>query len=646
MGNVIDIDIHVHLDKFHPPDATGTTDYVAFGLVCAYAFIALAGNLMLARIASEYKPIEAVNIWLVYAMSFFSLCHMMCVYVDMYYWPEVSEAVQRFSCVATAFWGEYFVGIGGFLSVLGVRAFSLQMVSYDILRPRGPQYRRTLLKCIVFALFLMPIYGICLLITVDERSEFAEALRGCDTPAGYKFGLVGVLASYIVVLTLQGVSLAASDLNTSWARPILGIIWVAIPLLLAASVVHFMYMLPHYWGRLAFMCIAFALHTFAYLRITLPGFLDYRAFKRSEALTVPLELDAFDGELPDRSYSHRPSPTFKDSPVATKISKDVAWLMETVDPTRPTMTPEILMRIDELRGGFFNHCKTTHSAIFFSYDSNDELHEVDPEETADVLCIPVYRLINFYNDVHNTYVITQKTHSLQVERNANAVYNLVAPRIQALTQVYLSALTTSPINLPARMVGRLKRGFAHGPLSQWDVPVLREIMLQVLSALMAADDGDYNMLFRNALEKLLERSGVTLFAMREENVATLAELVPDETFMMQLDKWLKLIKKGRFNKRAEDDSRDDADDVGGERAHENDVDEMLQPAQSGESRDEFLEGGAVIYSSPSRALFYFLYDACACVLGVATCLCRRSSTTSSHLDTPDDDALVVHTIQN
>ncbi len=646
MGNVIDVDIHIHLDKFHPPDPTGVTDYVALGLVCAYAAIAFAGNLALVRISADYKPIEAVNIGLVFAMSFFSLCHLICVYLDMYYWPAVSEAIQSASCVATTFWGEYFVGIGGFMSVLGVRAFSLMMVAYSSLRPRGPKYRRTLLKCIVFALFLMPIYSVCLLITVDETSEFTPELHGCDTPPAYKYGLVGVLASYIVVLALQGFSLARSDLSATWARPILGIIWFAIPLLLAASVMHFTYMLPHYWGRLAFMVAVFTLHAFAYLRITLPGFLDYRTFKRHATGKVELELDPFDEEVSEANYN-RASPSFKDSPGATKISKEVAWLMETVDPTRPAMTPEILMRIDELRGGFFNHCKVVHAARLFSYNANDELEEVDPLETADVLCIPVYRLINFYNDVHNTYAITQKTFSLHNELNADAIRRSIMPRIKGIISVYLSATTNSPINLPARLVGRLNRGFACASFAQWDIPVLKEIMTQVLDAMIRVDDDDYREMFKDALEKLLDKSGLTLFAMREENVASLAEFIPDETFMTQLSKWLTVIRKGRVNE-DEHDTSNDPSDLAAEREHDRDTDEMLQPAPVDELRDEVLGDGSVIYSSPSRALFYFLYDACACMLVLVTCRCRKRDgpEKSIHLETPDDDALVVHTIPN
>ncbi len=646
MGNVIDIDIHVHLDKFHPPDPTGVTDYVALGLVCTYAAIAFVGNLALVRIAADYKPIEAVNIGLVFAMSFFSLCHLIFVYLNMYYWPAVSEAIQAASCVATTFWGEYFVGIGGFLSVLGVREFSLLMVAYDILRPRGPKYRRTMLKCIVFALFLMPIYCVCLLVTVDDTSKFTPELHGCDTPPAYKYGLVGVLASYIVVLALQGGFLAASDLNSTWARPILGIVWFAIPLLLAASVVHFMYMLPHYWGRMTFMCIVFTLHTFAYLRITMEGFLDYRRFKRHATGKVELELDPFDEEITDQNYS-RVAVAFKDPPAATKISKDVAWLMETVDPTRPTMTPEILMRIDDLRGGFFNHCKVVHASVLFTYNARDELEAVDPLETADVLCIPVYRLINFYNDVHTTYAITQKTFSLHDERNAEAIRLGIMPRIKAILSVYLSATTSSPINLPARLVGRLNRGFSCRSFAQWDIPVLREIMTQVLDALIRVDDGDYREPFKDALEKLLGKSGLTLFAMREENIATLAEFIPDETFMTQLNKWLKVIRAGRVNE-DEHDTQDDPSDLAAEREHDRDTDEILQPAPTDELRDEVLGDGSVIYSSPSRALYYFIYDACVCMCIMATCRCRKHEgpEKSIHLDTPDDDALVVHTIPN
>lgn len=652
MGNVIDVDIHIHLDKFHPPDPTGTTDYVALGLIGGYALLTLVGNVALARIAATWPLIEAVNIPLVYAMTFFSLCHLACVYLDMYFWPALSEAIQEYSCVVTAYWGEYLVGLGGFLSVLGVRAFSLMSIAYSRLRPGGPEYRRTLLKCIVFVLMLLPIYSICLLVSVDDDSQFDTALHGCDTPAPYKIALVVVLAGYILVLGVQAAVLATSALNPAQMAPMLSIIGVSVPLLLAACVVHFAYMLPHYWGRLAFVCIACALHTFAYVRITVPGFLEYREYLRSARLSAGLVLDPDNHDEDDDEVMFRhAAPVHKDPHVPARITSEARWLMKTINPSCPRMTTEILMRVDSLREEFFVHCAAMFSSQLFTYTAADALVPLDAFETQTELCIPASRLILFYGEVHAMYVITQTTYSTNAHLNAEAVYNGVAPLLRTLTERYLSATSRTQVNLPASMVARLRRGFKRGALERWDVAVLREIMVQILTTFIDTDDGDYHMLFVTAVEKLLGKSGCTLYTLAEENMITLREHEPAANVVTDIGKWVKLLRAGRaveMGSPDDDSKKAHALNEGNdplEFAQSDEVEDMLHAAPVDEVNDQQLDDGAVIYSSPSRALYFFLYDLCACwTWNLPSCFPGNKPAASVHLDAADDEELVVHTV--
>lgn len=648
MGNVIDVDIHIHLDKFHPPDPTGTTDYVALALVIVYALLALCGNVALVRISSRWKPIRAVNIPLVFAMSAFSLCHMICVYLDMYFWPDVTEELQRVSCVATAFWGEYFVGLGGFLAVLWVRGFSLLMATYKTLRPSGPKYRRTMLKCVVFSLFLMPIYSICLLISVDDDSQFSPELHGCDTPTIYKVVLVGVLVFYILLLMGEGLILSMSEITGNQAPSVLSIIWMSLPLLLAACVVHFAYMLPHYWGRLAFMCIVFALHTFAYVRITTPSFRDYRSYKQTNRLHAELKLDAFDEEFDE---SENAVMSFGDAPGVTKISGEVVWLMKNVNASCPMMTPEILKRIDKLRGKFFNHCKVAMADHFFTYNSENKLVVLGAFELDGVVCIPVYRLITFYNEIHNIYRITQTTYSTNLMLNAYAIHKVIKPLLEAMTKNYLSVdvnnPATMPINLPPRLAARIRNGFVREKYEQWDIPVLDEIMTGVLNALIMQDDNDYRHQFTADVEDLLEEHGQTLYALDEENVVALEEFTTNETLVTHIANLVKMLRNGRAVEAGspDDDEPPRNHDIL-ENGSDDDIEGVLQAAPVDETpRDEYLPGGAIIYYTPSRALFFFFVDIGLCIAGLFRERCKccgGERSVDAHLDNPVEETLVAH----
>lgn len=638
MGNTLDI--HIHLDKFYPPDPTGPTDYVALGLIGAYASVAFAGNVSLARIATHWKPVCSVNIPLVYAMAFFSLCHMVCVYLDMNFVNEVTETVQGLSCVATTFWGEYLLGLGGFLGVLGVRAFSLMMVAYDVLRPSGPKYRRVLLKSIFFVVFLIPMYSLCLLISVDEDSTYNAALHGCDTAVAYKITLVAVLGAYIAVLLFQGAVLGSSEFVAERAHVIVRIIRVSVPLLLVACIIHFGYMLPHFWGRLAFMCVVFAVHTYAYCALVGPVLWDYRAHRNMPITKFDFELDAFDDE-PVSGVISSEVPLYRGDRCTLRVTEDIRWLLETMDARQLTMTPIILLRVEELRGKFFNYAKVAFAEWLFAYNG-DVLEQVDPFYEKTQHHIPAYRLITFYNDVQKIYNITQKVFYTDKYLNASSISSVIQPMIDELFRTYLTAHTTTPMNMPARYVTRIRKGFSRATVDEWDVPVLTEILTHILETLIKADDGDYRTQFLVDVEEVLEKYGQTLYVLDEENYDT------HKSALSHIVVLLKTLRAGR-DTGDENDSVDcppneDIYDVSGVHESADDFGDMLQEAPSSAPRDEQLADGAIIYTSPSRALFYFFYDACTGSVSVLRGCCARSTQNVSTM--PDDDSVLVHRVSD
>jgi len=645
------IDIHIHLDKHYPPDPTGVTDYVALGLVGAYAAGTFVGNVALARAARAWKPVHAVNIPLVYAMTLFSMCHLACVCLDVGLFPGVTAAVQRLSCVGTSFWGEYLLGLGGFLGVLGVRAYSLMMVAYSgALRPDGPKYRRSFAKGIFFAMFLLPVYSLCLLISVDAESTYDAEVGGCETPVVYKGALVLVLVAYLVGLSVQGGLLAASDVVADRARTLLAIIRVAVPLLVVACVIHFAYMIPHWWGRFAFLCVVLVLYTHAYCTLVVPALWDYWTTGRRAHRTPSVNLDAFD-EAPAVGVLATESPLLRGGATARRMSADIRWLLETMDARNPQITPQMLIRVEDLRARFFNFAKVEFASFLFTY-TTDGLAHVDLFTPLETHHIPTYRLITFYNDVHRIHAASQQVYSTDKFLNADAVKTILRPMISALFRTYLADESMTPINLPARYATRLRKGFSGLTVAEWDTPVLTEIMTEILRALLDTSDGEYHPQFLADIDEVLESYGHTLHTLDEEYLVVYSGAEPTNSAIGNIAQLLDVLRRGRAATRDPDaldldasdsDVIDDLYGDSGSMFNDDDLSEILQAAPRGESGDEPLPDGAIIYATPLRALGFFFYDAVHTVPRIFGSCRKAGSVHVAAMDIQDEDILVQRT---
>lgn len=613
MGNTIDI--HIHLDKGYPPDPTGDTDYAAAALVAAYALVAFVGNLTLACVSRRWKSVQIVNVPLVIAMSFFSICHLGSIYLDMAYIPALTEAVQSYSCVVTAYWGEYMLGLGGFLGVLGLRAYSLLMISVDLLRPKGARYRRTLLKGIFFAMFLLPVYSVCLLISVDEDAQFDPALTYCTTPNEYKISMVAVLVGYMVTLTILALWLARTDVNPDQARPILNIIAISVPLLAIACVIHFTYMLPHAWGRFAFMFNAFVLHTFAYARIVVPAFYEYVVTQRSAVPYADLDFDLYDYDDTEPSEKCVTDTALFQTEVSWTISEDIKWILSMLEGGRCRMTADVLMRFPEIRDKFFTHCKLvcTHDLVGFK---DGVLTEVDVYDD-DGIGMPVWRLLCFFNDIHDVYTNTKTVYSSHAYLNAQVVGPIVRTKLAALRKTYLDASSTTPVNLPKKLESRLRYGFTPVHVADWDIALLTELMSTILEFLIVVDSGGFGMEFDNLVYAICEKYGEKLDGMDAEGIIDLHAEPAKHHTQNHFQQFLRVLEAGPSalahvdeSGRPQmlsinDDIYGDNDDIYGTI---DDIAPAVAPAADERVIDEYLADGSVIYSSATRAALYFIYD--------------------------------------
>jgi hypothetical protein len=622
MGNVIDI--HIHLEKDYPPDPTRVTDYVALGLVGFYALYSFIVNISLAYIASRWKFVQSINIPLVYMMSFFSMCHMICIFLDMSYVGAVTEYVQTVSCVATAYWGEYCLGLCGFMAVLGVRVYSLLMVSVDLLRPKGARYRRTLLKCIFFMLFLLPIYGLCLLVTVDNDAEYSDTLMYCETPNAYKISVVAILIAYMLVLTAMVLWLKNTDINPSQASPILNIVTLSLPLLIISCVIHFGYMLPHYWGRLAFMCTAFVLHLFAYVRITTPVLVEYWRSNRAELNSM---------QIPDTdNVASKPRAPVAESfytETTLKMSDDVKWIMSILEGRRCKLSSEVLKRFPEIRKKFFNRCRAGCVDDLATF-CGEELREVNYFDDDEESAMPIYRLITFYEDIDAIYTQSKFVYSLSTYHNDQVVGQLVRDKIAVLWKTFLAPHSKAPVNIPVRLAQRIREGFAQS--CEWDYDVLMQLMTTILDFLIVLDDGIFSGEFDEIIYEMCERYGEKIDAMDAENIIDLAAEVTDVSATSHFSQLLEVLKAGPGDLHAKrgDLSRACAlnleDDLYGDSF---DVHEGSQEVDFGEATpdvtervvDEHLPDGSIRYKSATRAAAFFVYDVCHAIYAApASCI--------------------------
>lgn len=605
--------ISIYLEANHSPDPTGITDDVALGLLVLYVAYTFIVNSSLACIAARWKFVQSINIPLVYMMSMFSACHLFCIFLDMYYVRPVTEYVQTFSCVATPYWGEYFFGLCSFMAVLGVRMYSLLMVSVDALRPKGARYRRTVIKCIFFCIFLLPIYGLCILASVDDlRTASPTWDNMCRSPASYKLSLVAILVYYAVVLTGMAIWLTRTGINREQVLPIQHIIALSIPLLVVSCVVHFAFMMPHYWGRFVFMCVAFVLHMFAHMRITLPIMWEY-VWVDHTAHSEDLSLD-IDSDAVVSSVSREPFNAFR-TESALKMNDDVKWIMTMLEGGRCKLTPEVLRRFPEIRVKFFNGCKLTCTEEEIAF-VGDTLKEVIPFEDDYVEGFPVYRILTFYEDVSDIYTQTKAVYTADVYQNSKDVGKIVRMKIKNLWLTFLAPFSRTPVAIPTKMSTRILNGFKAAQMSEWDTEVLSELMNTILAFLIELDVGIFLAEFDDIIYEMCQRYGEKIDAMDAENLMDLTAEVIATSSNSHFAQLLQVLQAGPAALHSthgipqscmlalEDDIYGNVDDDG---TMDMDNGETLHVADS-RFTDEYMQDGSVRYASASRATLYFIHD--------------------------------------
>jgi hypothetical protein len=471
------INITIHLDPSYPPDPFGETDIIALSLVCIYGvFFFLILNAVVFVLSRTWKTIRTIDLPLTFLMSWGSLLHLMCIFVDMSFVPEFTEDVHDFSCVLTVYWGQYVFGLIPVLACLFVRMYTLLMLSVESLRPAGAPYRTTVARLIAFAVFMMPIYGLCLRVTVNDNIAFVEGAAMCTTPVQYKISLVSIMVLYIVAITVISMILGYYDVYPKDSAAVMDIVRVSTIALLVGCVMQFMYMIPHYWGRLTFMCLAFVMHTYAYGRIVLPSLVAYYYTRKMLSTVVWSDPKWESGIL-----LHGDRTSQEKRPGAKKAPQDAIVLHGMISRHGISMHPEFFKTLSNMRIEFFLHC---------SKEMRDDILEFKDFEWG--ICtsinpkvyVNVVMLTSFYNALDAVLTERTRTYSANKNINDNSVLGSVQSLVRILQNMYIKKTGQKYMGLDTMVTSRINEGFRGRSLESCDFRVIERLRDSILTFLI------------------------------------------------------------------------------------------------------------------------------------------------------------------
>lgn len=618
------INFTITLDPYYTPDPTWVTDYIALGMVCFYVgFFFLLCNVTVIYISRTWIAMKRVNIPLMSVMSCASSVQLVCTLLDMGYFPELTLSVQEHSCVLTNYWGEYVFGIVPVLACLFVWMYSLLMVSVDRIRPAGAAYRRTVVRVIVFTIFLMPIYLMCLRVTVNKHATFDDDTLRCVTPVQYKFSLVGILVTYICALMLMTWLLRKYDVRPHDSAAILDIVMVTVILLIVGCVVHFTYMLPHYWGRFTYMCVCFTLHVTAYARIVFPELWVYYTTKNNVARGIWNDEEWKDSSMPQNILS---DPDV--SADISRMSKSAVQLNALIDKHHIVMHPDFFIEMKDLREEFFAHCiiEMGDAQMASVEDEFQIVHSFDiPPVSVDVTCV-----ISFYEMIDSIISEKDKKYSADEGVNKNIVLGNIARMVKSLSDKYLSEESSKFIGITPKSISRIRHGFTGKNLHAFDFDILCDFRKKVLGFLIEETYTSYSTRFREYIANLSETYKEKLNILCEDGYINKEDIDPNGARKNAYG--LVSILKGERDTSPtgdDDDIEIDYDDMYSCPTEEYDDDDALQQSTRNTSRqtskmvDEVQEDGSVIYSTPARATYFFIVDTAAALKGAPLLMYTR-----------------------
>ncbi len=278
-----DYDIDIHLSPSRPPDPTTVSDYLVVVLLAVilfgYAFFARGIRLL----TIQWPILKWINVPMLIAMSAFSVVHLGAVFLTESYFPSLTDRVDELSCTLVPYWMEYAIGLGGFSAVLVLRLVSMCMVLFPLCFAESMVKRMIIQGAVVLSTH-GPLIVICIVVTAAGAAEHVEEPHPhCATPLGYKIAIVAWLLYIITVLVGMTVAVRNAVVAKMEVEVMVDVVKMFVAMLLVGCVLHFLYLLSYWWGRLLFMLMVCTMHTYAYYRYVLPVWTEYMVHGTDEA---------------------------------------------------------------------------------------------------------------------------------------------------------------------------------------------------------------------------------------------------------------------------------------------------------------------------------------------------------------------------
>ena len=600
------INITICLSPYYPPDPYGATDAVALLLVGVYGLVCcVLGNTCLCIVARRWPQILVIDVPLVVMLSVSSFAHLCFIYLSMSFIPEMTEQILQVSCTLTTYWGQYLVGLGTVLALLFVRCYSLLTGLTAPSRATGEKSKKLILRGNVFLLFLLPLYCLCLSAGISDEIYYDDEYGVCVAPFRYKLSLVILLVIYTVALTVISITLSYYEIRPQVSSAVLEIVRLVSFFVLIGSIVHFAHIVPHYWGRLAFISIAFFMHMVIYAILVIPSFLAYYRCPRRRA------SEAAGTAWYERSINTDGDISTIDNVRQLQIPESAYQLQRMLRQRGLMMHKDYFISLENLRTTFFIYCVENMKDVHVRYRTG-KWHTLTT--TAKAGEPTVMTLNNFYNALVSILNERTRPYSADASLNAMAQCGGIKSRVTNLRNTYLERDACNYISFDNDVLNRMKYGFNGDTIDTLDIRVVEQLRDSILDFLIEENMYGYNTFFVHYITDLIEKYkddyGFDCVGTEEyDDENEIKDLV--DAFESSVDS----IDDGELEFEYEDDY---SAPVVSERYTDVKKIEKSEPRLNGL---EMLSDGSAIYPSPWLATVAFWYDSRESVRGcISLCM--------------------------
>ena len=184
--------IEIGLGNNVPLQETTIFDYIAFTSVI-FASVILTILPVAFYVKKEYILLKTRNVPQLMLMCLFGIIHIWGAFIDHDHF-ETSRNIQKSNCSFWGFWFQYFMGFNPWFVVLVLRHQSYLWVFSKLWQGLKTYPEFFFSKIVAGIVFVLPLFGICVFVSVWDSERWDLELGRCVTDVEWKI----VLLSWIV----------------------------------------------------------------------------------------------------------------------------------------------------------------------------------------------------------------------------------------------------------------------------------------------------------------------------------------------------------------------------------------------------------------------------------------------------------------